>query len=897
MTPGTSHPTTTTALTAGVKKFVLDNGLTVLTKEVRTAPVVSAQVWYRVGSRNEAPGLNGISHQLEHLMFKGTQERPIQFGRLFSVLGSSFNAFTSYDMTAYFGTVSQNKLDALLMLEADRMLNTTISAEHLSSEKRVVVSELQGYENSPEYRLTRAVMQAAFPDSAYGLPVGGTKSDVENFSLAAVQDYYQQFYSPDNAVLVVTGDFDTAGVHSQVTEIFGKLPRRGMLAVDAQPKVKFAAAIANPQPIVLREPGSAPFLEMVYPLPDVLHPDAPVLEVLDAVLSAGRSSRLYQALVESGLASSMSAYAATLLDHGWYSIGAIAAPGQDLSEIDRVILQTLESVRQEPISAEELNRAKIQLKANFILRNRDIDHQASQLAYDQLITGDYQHSDRYLAAIEQVNPKRLQQVAQQYLNPHQRTLGRFEPTQIDGEDVGGGVGMQTHEDFSPGEPVDPAEVAQYLPPFSEQVSSNSQKLPQRLTLSNGLRVLLLPDTSTPTVTLSGHIAAGTCFDPATKAGVADLTAENLLNGTTQHTALELATTLEDRGAGLDFNAFREGVDIDGYALSGDLPILLATLAEVLQQATFPAEELEISRQQALSDLQIELDDPARLGRRVFQALIYPEGNPFVSFPTLETLQGITQADIVAFYQQHYLPTTAILSLVGDFDPVVVRSQLEATLGTWQASAEPTALAFPVPNLPAGMVYQNAVLPSKSQAITYLGYPGIDRQDPRFYAALVMNQILGGDTLSSRLGTEIRDRQGLTYGIYSYFAAGKYPGPFMIQMQTSAEDTPAAIASTLSLLRQLVEQGISEAELSAAKRTLINSYPVELASLDTVARAILGNEVYGLAIAEIRQFPEHIEAVTLADVERAIQELIHPQNIAVVTAGPAVSNPIAGVPSV
>jgi zinc protease len=364
-----------------------------------------------------------------------------------------------------------------------------------------------------------------------------------------------------------------------------------------------------------------------------------------------------------------------------------------------------------------------------------------------------------------------------------------------------------------------------------------------------------------------------------------------LNGTTEHTALELATTLEDRGAGLDFNAFREGVDIDGYALSGDLPVLLSTLADVLQHATFPTEELEIGRQQALSDLQIELDDPARLGRRVFQALIYPQGHPFVSFPTLETLQNITQADIIAFHQQHYLPTTTILSLVGDFDPVVVRSQLEATLGTWQAAAAPTPLPFPIPDLPAGMVYQNAVLPGKSQAITYLGYPGIDRQDPRFYAALVMNQILGGDTLSSRLGTEIRDRQGLTYGIYSYFAAGKYPGPFLIQMQTSAEDTPAAIASTLSLLRQLVELGISEAELSAAKRTLVNSYPVELASLDTLARAILGNEVYGLAIAEIRQFPEHIEAVTLADVEDAIQGLIHPQNIAVVTAGPTVSSPI------
>ena len=195
-----------TTLTANVKKTVLDNGLTILSKEVHNAPVVTVQVWYKIGSRNEAPGVNGIAHQLEHMLFKGTKDRPVQFGRLFAALGSSFNAFTSYDQTAYFGTVEKNKLTSLLTLEADRMQNATIDTAKLTGEKRVVISELQGYENNPNYRLNRAVQRAAFPNTPYGLTVGGTKADVEKFTPEQVRSYYDSFYAPNNATLVVVGD-------------------------------------------------------------------------------------------------------------------------------------------------------------------------------------------------------------------------------------------------------------------------------------------------------------------------------------------------------------------------------------------------------------------------------------------------------------------------------------------------------------------------------------------------------------------------------------------------------------------------------------------------------------------------------------------------------------------
>ncbi|MBD2345140.1 M16 family metallopeptidase [Anabaena subtropica] len=876
-------PVSGLSFTQGVQKTRLNNGLTVLTKEVHTAPVVSVQVWYKVGSRNEQKGESGISHQLEHLMFKGTTDRPVQFGRLFSALGSQFNAFTSYDETAYFGTVQRDKLKALLILEADRMENALIGAEELISEKRVVISELQGYENSPNYRLSRAVMQAAFPNRAYGLPVGGTKADVEQFTLEQVRNYYQTYYSPDNATLVITGDFDTIPTLKTVKEVFGKLPRRGQ-AKEGDKKTLVAAS-STKAPIVLKQPGSAALLQAVYPLPDVKHPDVPTIDVMDAILTGGRSSRLYQALVESGLVSSVSGSAVELIEPGWYEISATAAQGQELVKINQVLQASLQELQQQPVSTAELNRAKTQLQASFILGNQDITSQASQLGYSQTIAGDYHYIEQYLSAIAKVTPNDIQRVAKTYLNPTKQTIGYFEPTQLDSEPAISDASGRTVEKFDPGQPVDPAELAKYLPAATSTTDTSKQSLPQQFSLTNGLRLLLLPDHSVPTVNLSGQVNAGNEFDGNKKAGLANLTASNLLNGTRTKNALALAEVLEDRGASLNFTAGREGVNISGQGLSANLPILVQTLADVLQNASFPPEQLELSRQRALINLKAQLDDPGSLGRRVFQQAIYPENHPFYSFPTEASLKSITRDDVVRFYRQYYRPDTTTIALVGDFEPEKVKQLLTQAFRKWQAIDQPPTLKVSNVSSPTNLTRINKVIPGKAEAVTYIGYSGISRKDPRYYAALILNQILGGDTLSSRLGTEIRDRLGLTYGIYSGFAAGVNPGPFLIQMQTAPTDADQAIASTIALLKQLRGKGVTEAEFNTAKRSITNSYPVELANPSDVSSIILDNAVYGLSVGELQEFPQRIQAVTMADVQQAIQDLIKPENLIVVTAGP------------
>ncbi|KYC39437.1 peptidase M16 [Scytonema hofmannii PCC 7110] len=907
-----SKETLSSSLTENVQKTVLQNGLTVLTKEVHSNPVVTVQVWYKVGSRNEEFGLNGIAHQLEHMLFRGTKNRPIQFGRLFSALGSDSNAFTSHDQTAYYNTAERDKLKALLILEADRMQNSVIDNTQLASEKRVVISELQGYENEPEYRLSRAVMQSVFPNHPYGLPVGGTKDDVQKFQTKQVQKYYQNFYSPDNAVLVIVGDFQTEPTLNLVKEIFGKIPNTQNPKSKIQntppsiqnPKSKIQNTpppIQNPKSkiqnsIVLQEQGATALLHAVYPLPDVNHPDVPALDVMDYILTDGRNARLYQTLVESGLANDVSASVVSLLAGGWYELSLTASPNQDLKKIDSLLKGAIAELINKGVTSVEVNRAKAQLEASLILGNRDITSQGMQLGNDETTAGDYQYTGRYLAGVRQVTTADVQRVTTKYLQPEACVVGFFEPTQAKGKGKDKSS-QQTStlvaEKFSSELSATKEEVEKYLPSidFSEQISETavSDVLPEQFTLPNGLRVLLFPDLSSPTVTLSGYIKAGKEFDPHNKAGLASLVAENLMNGTKTKDALTLAKVLDDRGASLDFETFREGVRIEGSSLASDLPVLVQTLAETVKNATFPVKELELSRKQALIALKEELDDPSEVAERTFVQSVYPEKHPLHKFPTEKSLRLLKRQDVVEFKEKHYRPDTTVLALLGNFSVTEVEALIKQELGDWNTIGQPPELKYPKVSLPEKVVSVNPILPGKAQAITYMGNQGINRKDPRFYAALVLNQILGGDTLSSRLGSEVRDRQGLTYGIYSNFLAGKNSGTFLIEMQTSPEDTLQAIARTRELLQQIHQQGVTTEEIETAKRNLIGNYIVSLANPEELVNRILMNEVYGLDKEELRSFTAKIQAVSIEEVNQAARELLYPDKIIVVTAGPVTSD--------
>lgn len=319
-------------------------------------------------------------------------------------------------------------------------------------------------------------------------------------------------------------------------------------------------------------------------------------------------------------------------------------------------------------------------------------------------------------------------------------------------------------------------------------------------------------------------------------------------------------------------------------MASDLPVIIEQLGDVLQNSTFPEDELELSLKRNLVSLKSELDNPGSLARRSFQQKLFPKGHPYYPMRTEKSLKAIARQDVVNFYNSHYRPDTTTLTLLGDFDPKVVKELLAKEFGNWKAEGKPKQLNYPAVSQPKPETAQ-LTLNGKTQAVTLMGHPSIMRSDRRYYAAIVLNQVLGGDTLSSRLGTELRDRQGLTYGVYSYFQAGKGAGQFVIQMQTNPQDSQRAIASALEILKSVYTKGITKSELIAAKASLINSFPVDISKPESVASSVLTDEVFGLPVGDFYQFPRKVEAVTLDEVNAAARELLYPDNLVVITATP------------
>ncbi len=874
---------TPTHLTTQVRKTVLENGLTVLTKEVHSVPVVNMQMWYKVGSRDEAPREKGVAHLLEHMLFRGTKERPVKFSHLLTALGSDFNAFTSREFTYYFASVESHKLNALLILEADRMINSLIDAHELAQEKQILISELQGIENNPYHRLYNSLMKAGFPNRSHGL--SATKADIEKITVEQVRNFYRQNYRPDNAFLVIVGDFQTEPTLRTIQEVFGKIP--SVKGITSRQSIKarhiLSDKIADPSRVIVRrEPGGLPSVAVVYPLPDRNHRDIPALLVMDYILTSGQTSYLRTALMNLGLAEQVMGNPTIWSDGGSYLLWVTTNSDQKLSTIEKVLQSAIAYLQAQGVTAEQVSIAKRQIQGEYILQYRDIGSQGTLLGYNQTTTGEYRHTNRLLAAIDKVTVADVQRVTKKYLNPDNRTVGFLKPTRRtkQASNLRDIKFNQTTEDFLPKQPFSIAEVAKYLPSFPPASSKGRQPTPQQFTLSNGLQVVLLPDSSSPSVSLRGFIRAGQEFDPKEKVGLSALTAMKVFITPTSQTR-----QFESRGGvALKVEPAREGVNIYGVSLVANLPFLLENVANLLQYPTFAAVPLEVTRESYLNVLKATNRDPVSVAEKTFVQAIYPENHPLHRFPTEGTLKAISEEDIVKFYQKYYRADRTVLVLVGDFNPSQVRTQLETVLGNWQNSEKPLISDLPPVLPPKKILRLRKAVSGQTQSLIIMGYPFPKCNESQFYAALVLNTILGSNPLSSRLGSELRYRQGLTYNIASNLQTVTNSTQLAIRMQTMPKNTNKAINSTLEVLKKLREQGVTKAEVEIAKQSLVSSYELALTDTEAIAGIILNKKMSGYLPESLRQTPDKIQAVTWNQVNQVAKDFLYPDKIVVVTVG-------------
>lgn len=853
---------------AQVEELKLPNGLTVLLKPDRAAPVVTWMVWYRVGSRNEGVGITGSAHLLEHMLFKGTKSfRKGQIAQVLGRNGARFNASTSYDFTNYFETYASDRLDMGLAIEADRMRDALILDAERRPEMTVVRNELERGENEPSRILYQSVRDVAFLSHPYGHPIIGYRSDVEGVSTDKLKKFYDSYYHPNNAVAVLVGDFDRNDAVRRIQQAFGGIPK----GPDVAEPYTEEETQSGERRIELRRRGETNLVSMAYKLPGALSPKTPQIAILESVLGGGSNSRLVRRLVDSGLATDVSVDAEQLRDAGLFWIEATLPQGGQHAKVEEAITEEIDRVRAEGVTPAEVAAAKNQAAAASAYRVESTSGFASALG-QWWILGDWKRFFSLQEQMAAVEPEAVKVAAIEFLDPLSRTVGRYVATKdgprIKRPDAGKGKATASRETVE----RMPLQAWESKAPMSRPAPD--WKVRQ---LENGLVVSVLERPGAPTVSVQGWVQAGSLLDrlpigsqePRNRAGLAAITASMLERGTQKRDRLTLARDLDSVGASVTFSTGDETTGFRGRAVKKDAGLLLGATLEMLAQPAFPEAELKLLRDQQIARIREGEDQPAVRAARLLRQQLFSEQHPYHPADPeaqIASLGALTSADLKRFHEAFYGPDATRMVVVGDIAADEVFAFVENATAGWRrglpdfdlasnemlnrlpanaADSEPSLLpTFKAPPTQARGIASDFVGEAANVEVRIGCRLALKRSERSWYAMRVMNHLLGGSTLTGRLGLRLRDQLGLTYGVTSGFSPARgvqgRDGVWTTGITVNRDNVDTAIEEFRKVLDGFVAadtrnpNGITPEDIADARNALVGDLAVSLSSMGGVA---------------------------------------------------------------
>jgi zinc protease len=847
------------------------NGLTVLTAPTPVAPGVGLAVVYRVGSRHEATGHTGATHLLEHLMFKGSEafnaERGTEIARSLHRVGAAFNATTWLDRTSYYEVLPVEHLPLAVAIESDRMRRALVRDADLESERTVVLNELDTGDNEPIDLLMKGSFAQAFLEHPYRHPTIGWRADVESVTGEVLRRFYDAYYHPDNATVIVVGDIDEGTALAKIGRGFGPLPP----APSPPPQRSTRESRQRGERrFVIERGGELGSLALTWHIPEGLHPDLPALNVLTQALSDGVTSRLYQRLVESSRCLGVHAFTFELHDPGVLQVVASLAPGVDHAEVEGVVRDEIAALRRAPPTADELARAVIQTRTDLAF-HRESPAQIMGGLTEAVAMGDWRRFPRELEALSAVGADDVLRVAEAHLTDSNLTVGWFVPS----GDAGGGA--------SPIRSRPPAPRPCYLrAPFAERVELRD--------LPGGARLAVLGNPHAPTVTLAGTLGAGLAAVGDGRFTVPSVTAAMLDRGTAGHDRIGLARELEDHGLHLGVRTSSSApttVSFSAQGLAEELNRLVALLVEVLRTPVFPADELDRLRKRILGALEREREDTSARAYAALTRRLYPAGHPLHQRPIEHRraeLESLDRGDLEAFHRRVYGPDTLVVAVVGSVDADRVAAALARRLEGWApAPASPTE---PPAGVGEGADEIRIGLPDRPNLDLFLGHAGrLRRGDADYPAAILANSCLGQSALTSRLGVAVRDEAGLSYSVFSrFFGTLGLAGPWAISCSVSAGNLERAVELCRGTTAAYVADGPGEAELADERLAQAGAYRVGLATNAGVARELVTTLTAGGPVARIDGYPAQLLATTRDQVMDAIRRHLRPDELTVAVAG-------------
>jgi len=836
-----------TALPAGVTLTTLENGLVIIVREDHSAPVVSAQAWAMTGSIHEGKWLGaGLSHVLEHMLFKGTTTRPgSRIDQEVQEAGGYMNAYTSFDRTVYHIDVPNTGATTAIDILCDIMLHASLPPDELAKELDVIRREMDMGQDDPGRRSGRRLFETAYTRSPYRFTIIGYLDIFNDLKPEDIRAYYHEKYAPNNVFYVVAGDVQRDEVVEQIKKAYAQSKLRALPPnfLPAEPKQ------TAPREIIEEAPIEIGHLHFAWHIPELRHPDVPILDVLAVLLGSGRSSRLYQQVRErQGLVHHADAWTYNPGSTGLFGMSAIVDADKFEAARDAMLAE-IEKVKSMLVSADEVKKAVKQFISATLATRKTMEGQANDLGGSWLAANNLTFSERYLAAVKRVSHADVQRVAREYLTAENRTLYALLPNGT-------------------------------TPKISTAVEKNVDSPIQKFDLPNGLRLLVKENHRLPFVEFRAAFQGGVLAEIAENNGITQLLTRMLLKGTKTRDAEKIATEIESVGGHLDSYGGNNSFGVNAEVLSSDFATGLDLLADVLLNPTFPDNALEREREVQIASIYEQKDNLLKSAGNAMRRTLF--GNAGYGLDTLGTEESVTKlqaADLKSFHQKLVVPNNCVLAIYGDVKATEVKAAVEKLLGGWRGApgTVPASSSSYLNSRHAGTVpgtpKRVEETRDKKQAVIVLGFAATTMHDEDRYALDLLQEACSD--LGSRLFLRVREKLGLAYYVGAQHFPGLAPGYFAFYAGTEPTKVGLVEQEFLKETELLRTEGLTAEELKRAKAKIIGQKKISRQDLGSLASLTALDELYGLGYQRTELDDAKFESVTLEQVKAVAQKYLKP----------------------
>lgn len=848
------------------RRFRLNNGLTVVIQENHSMPIAAIQVWVKAGSTYEIDSEAGITHFIEHMIFKGTEKyRPGEVARKIESLGGEINAFTSFDYTVYQLVIESNFLESGADILSDAVLRPSFDSSEIEREKKVILEEIRMRKDKPGVRLLEEVMAEAYTGSPYKRPVIGYVETISKLTRDSLLTFVKKYYVPSNVAVVIVGDVKTSACLALIERKFSQIQ-----GVESQTIPFLEAESDHIRTRIINDDIEQLRMAVCFPIPGFSHPDTPALDVLACIMGGGESSRLYQKMrAEKTLAHDISASAFTPRGSGLFTVEVILSPEQS-HETLVTALKEFHRLKYENVRPDELARAKLNIESEFIYSLEKVEGQARKIGYFEIMAGDFREQSNYLRKVSGVTAQDIREVAKRYFQSRQMIVGLICPSKA-------GIDLSQ------------AKIASLSQAAEEETESSFRKEQQPVNavikheLPNGITLLIKEAPSLPIVSVNAVFLGGLRAEIKETNGTFNAIAMLWKKGTKNKTAGEIASEIEGMAGKIEGFSGKNTFGLGANFLSRFFPRGMDLLGELIINPAFNEEELDRLRPVLLARLKEQEDNLISYTFVNLNKILF-SGHPYALNPlgNEDSINGFSAERLKAVYTRYASPKNLVLAIVGDVSASQVRKQVEKIFSAW-TGGDNFAI---VPGKPDSISSPRQVSVAKTRQQTHvaIAFPGVSLYDTDRPALDVLNMVLTGQ--GGRLFFELRDKESLAYNVSAFSTEGMETGAFGVYIATRPETQDRAVQSLWRELERVRNEEISEGELERSKNHIIGTTQARLQTYASQAMDLSLNERYGLGYDFTEKYIKQVKKVTSRDVRQAARKYLEKEKHVLIKVGPA-----------